>query len=214
MSDGVLTIFAVASRYSWDVVASLSRLGLDAVCVDNHGGADPRLPLASPEAPGPFVLGLSSADGRRVAASAALAEGFIEPRAVVDPTAVLAPTAVVAHGAYVNAGVVVASNSTLGCHTNLNRSSSIGHDCRLGFAVSIGPGAVLAGEVIVEEGAFVGAGATILPGRRIGRRAVVGAGTVVTRDVAAGVVVVGNPAVELRRIDPEEETGCPHCSMR
>jgi acetyltransferase-like isoleucine patch superfamily enzyme len=47
---------------------------------------------------------------------------------------------------------------------------------------------------VVERGASVGANATILPGRRIGRGAMVGAGAVVTHDVPAGAIVAGNPA--------------------
>ncbi len=47
---------------------------------------------------------------------------------------------------------------------------------------------------IVECGAKIGANATLLPGVRIGRFALVGAGSVVTRDVPPGAVVVGNPA--------------------
>jgi Serine acetyltransferase len=47
---------------------------------------------------------------------------------------------------------------------------------------------------IVEHGASIGSGATILGGVRIGRRATVGAGSVVTKDVAPDVIVVGNPA--------------------
>jgi UDP-2-acetamido-3-amino-2,3-dideoxy-glucuronate N-acetyltransferase len=49
-------------------------------------------------------------------------------------------------------------------------------------------------ETVIEEGASIGSGATILGGVRIGRDALVGAGAVVTRDVAAGETVVGNPA--------------------
>jgi len=45
----------------------------------------------------------------------------------------------------------------------------------------------------IETGAKVGANVTILPGVRIGRDALIGAGAVVTRNVAAGEVVVGNP---------------------
>lgn len=51
---------------------------------------------------------------------------------------------------------------------------------------------------VVCEGASIGANATILPGVRIGARAMVGAGAVVTKDVAAESVVVGNPARPLR----------------
>lgn len=47
---------------------------------------------------------------------------------------------------------------------------------------------------VVERGATIGANATILPGITIGRRAMVGAGAVVTRSVPPQAVVVGNPA--------------------
>lgn len=47
---------------------------------------------------------------------------------------------------------------------------------------------------IVESGASIGGGAVVLPGIRIGRHAMVGAGAVVTRDVPPFAIVVGNPA--------------------
>jgi len=57
-------------------------------------------------------------------------------------------------------------------------------------------------ETIVGRGASVGSGATILCGVKIGERAVVGAGAVVTRDVPAGTSVAGNPArVLIRQIE-------------
>jgi acetyltransferase-like isoleucine patch superfamily enzyme len=46
----------------------------------------------------------------------------------------------------------------------------------------------------LSAGCSIGAGAVILPGLRIGRNAMVGAGAVVTRDVPDGKLVVGNPA--------------------
>jgi UDP-2-acetamido-3-amino-2,3-dideoxy-glucuronate N-acetyltransferase len=49
-------------------------------------------------------------------------------------------------------------------------------------------------EVAVEDGASIGSGAVILGGLTIGSEAVVGAGSVVTRDVAPGSTVAGNPA--------------------
>jgi acetyltransferase-like isoleucine patch superfamily enzyme len=47
----------------------------------------------------------------------------------------------------------------------------------------------------LEEGCMIGANSTLLPGVRIGKHALIGAGSVVTKDVPAGAVVVGNPAV-------------------
>ena len=48
--------------------------------------------------------------------------------------------------------------------------------------------------VVLKRNCWIGAGATILPGVTVGENAVVGAGSVVTRDVEANTVVVGNPA--------------------
>lgn len=52
--------------------------------------------------------------------------------------------------------------------------------------------------ITVCQGASIGANATILPGIRIGERAMVGAGSVVTHDIPAGCVAVGNPAKIIR----------------
>ena len=52
---------------------------------------------------------------------------------------------------------------------------------------------------VVERGASIGSGATILCGITIGERAIVGAGAVVTRDIPAGAVVAGNPAVPISK---------------
>jgi acetyltransferase-like isoleucine patch superfamily enzyme len=56
------------------------------------------------------------------------------------------------------------------------------------------------GGPIVEELARIGANSTLLPGVRIGRNALVGAGSVVTRDVPPDTVVGGNPAREIKKI--------------
>ncbi len=55
--------------------------------------------------------------------------------------------------------------------------------------------------ISIGDNAWLGGGVIVLPGVTIGRDAAVGAGTVVTRDVPDGVVVVGNPARPLRRGD-------------
>ncbi|HWN93693.1 MAG TPA: acyltransferase [Methylomirabilota bacterium] len=53
---------------------------------------------------------------------------------------------------------------------------------------------------LVRRGASIGSGATIMCGITIGERAVVGAGSVVTRDVAPGAIVAGNPARVMRSV--------------
>jgi UDP-2-acetamido-3-amino-2,3-dideoxy-glucuronate N-acetyltransferase len=54
---------------------------------------------------------------------------------------------------------------------------------------------------IVKKGASIGSGATILCGVIIGERALVGAGAIVTANVAAGAIVAGNPARVLRNTE-------------
>lgn len=54
---------------------------------------------------------------------------------------------------------------------------------------------------VVRRGASIGGGSTVLCGVTIGERAVIGAGSVVTKDVPAGEVWAGNPARFLRRVE-------------
>lgn len=58
--------------------------------------------------------------------------------------------------------------------------------------------------VTVEYGAFIGAGAIILAGVRVGKCSVVGAGAVVAEDVAPYTVVAGSPARLVKTLDPHE----------
>jgi len=58
-------------------------------------------------------------------------------------------------------------------------------------------------KTLVKRGASIGSGSTILSNLVIGENAIVGAGSVVTKDVPPNVIVVGNPAKVLRQIVPE-----------
>ena len=58
--------------------------------------------------------------------------------------------------------------------------------------------------VEVGDYAWIGAGATVLPGVRVGRHAVVGAASVVTKDVPDYAVAVGNPAKVIKMLDKEK----------
>ena len=60
-------------------------------------------------------------------------------------------------------------------------------------------------ETVVEEGASLGGNCTILPGLRIGVKAMVGAGAVVTKNVPDFAVVMGNPARVVRYVRDREE---------
>lgn len=57
---------------------------------------------------------------------------------------------------------------------------------------------------IVKKGASIGSGSTILCNVTIGEKAIVGSGSVVTKDVPPGTIVAGNPARVVRRIDEQQ----------
>lgn len=109
-------------------------------------------------------------------------------------SAVIAAEVETGRNVMMSAGAIVNVASVIGANVILNTSCTIDHHCVVGDHVHVGPGAHLGGHVTVAEGAFVGLGAVVLPGRRIGAWSTVGAGSVVTRDVASGVTVVGVPA--------------------
>ena len=54
--------------------------------------------------------------------------------------------------------------------------------------------------VVLKKNCWIGAGASILPGVTVGENAIVGAGSVVTKDVEANTIVAGNPAKVIKRI--------------
>jgi sugar O-acyltransferase (sialic acid O-acetyltransferase NeuD family) len=117
----------------------------------------------------------------------------IAKSATVVDNARVAPGALIAPYALINADAVV------GRHLIANVHASVAHDCVIGDFVTLGPRACVNGSVRIGDGVEIGAGALIKPGLTIGEGAVIGMGAVVVRDVAAGAVVVGNPAREIAR---------------
>jgi acetyltransferase-like isoleucine patch superfamily enzyme len=59
------------------------------------------------------------------------------------------------------------------------------------------------GDIVIEADAWIGAGAVILPGVKVGRGAVVGAGSIVTSDVPPLTIVAGQPARQVRALEPD-----------
>lgn len=102
-------------------------------------------------------------------------------------------------GACLSPFVTLTSNIRIGRCFHANLYSYVEHDCTIGDFVTFAPGVKCNGNIVIEDHAYIGAGAIIKQGKPdqplvIGRGAVVGMGAVVTRDVLPGVTVVGNPA--------------------
>ena len=116
------------------------------------------------------------------------------------------------------------SHTHLGDHVYANFNLTLVDDTHvyIGDSVMIGPNVTIsaAGHPVdpdlrrevyqynlpirIEENVWIGAGAVILPGVTIGKNSVIGAGSVVNRDIPANVVAVGVPCRVLREIGPRD----------
>ena len=108
-----------------------------------------------------------------------------------------------ARGTVVFAGVRLMAGVTVGAFCTFNLNVTVSHDCEVGDFVNLSPGANIAGNVRIGDGAWIGIGAVVNQGTgarklEIGAETVVGSGSVVLRNCAAQSVYVGNPARKIR----------------
>lgn len=112
----------------------------------------------------------------------------------IHPTASLAHTVTIGSNVVIAAGAMVCAHASVSDSAILNTGCIVEHECSIGQAAHICPGVRLAGHVSVGPVAFVGIGAVVIQGLTVGQAAVVGAGSVVLRDVPPYTTCVGQPA--------------------
>ncbi|HUP87853.1 MAG TPA: 2,3,4,5-tetrahydropyridine-2,6-dicarboxylate N-acetyltransferase [Longimicrobiales bacterium] len=129
----------------------------------------------------------------------------IEPGAVIRDKVEIGERAIIMMGAVINIGAVVGAGTMIDMNVVVGARALVGENCH------IGAGAVLAGvleppsadPVVIEDNVLVGANAVVLEGCRVGKGSVVAAGAVVVNDVEAGVVVAGQPARFIKKVDEQ-----------
>lgn len=133
--------------------------------------------------------------GRRSIFERLVAKGFRFP-VLVHPVAWVDASAVLHEGVQVMAGAVIQPDTEIGSNSIINTHASVDHDCCIGAHVHIAPGATLCGSVRVHDRAFIASGATVIQGRSVGEDAVVGAGSVLVRDLGARLIFLGPAALK------------------
>ena len=112
---------------------------------------------------------------------------------VVHPSAVIGKNVEIGAGTMVLGGVVINTGTSIGRHCIINTSSSIDHHNKISDFVHITPGTHTGGNVGIKEGTLVGIGTSVIPGIKIGKWSIIGAGTVVIEEIPDYATVVGVP---------------------
>lgn len=152
--------------------------------------------------PGPFAVAIAIGSPMivRRLSDRLKVRSDIEFPTLIHPTVRYEPELMrIGAGAVLCAGCILTVNVAVGAWSQLNIGCTVSHDTVIGECCIVSPGAHLLGEVTLEDEVFVGAGATIKQGVRIGRGAVIGAQSFVNKNVEPGVTVVGVPAKPLER---------------
>jgi UDP-2-acetamido-3-amino-2,3-dideoxy-glucuronate N-acetyltransferase len=149
---------------------------------------------------------------------------FIHPTAVVDDGCNIGPGVKIWHFCHIMPGCIIGENCSIGQNVVVSPKVILGRNVRVQNNVSIYEGVICEDDVflgpsmvftnvtnprsavsrkeefkktIVKKGASIGANATIVCGHDIGEYAFIGAGAVVTKEVVAYSLVVGNPAKQV-----------------
>jgi sugar O-acyltransferase (sialic acid O-acetyltransferase NeuD family) len=108
--------------------------------------------------------------------------------------------AIVGEGTVLFHNCIIQANAKVGNHVIINTGAQADHDCVIDDYAHLAPGVILCGTVEIGEGTLVGAGATIIPGIKVGRWSVIAAGAVVTQNVPDNTMVAGVPARVIKSI--------------
>lgn len=118
----------------------------------------------------------------------------------IHPSVILSEFIKFGEGVIVCAGAILTTNIKIGNHVIINLNCTIGHDAVIEDFCTLNPTVKINGFDHLCEGVNVGTGATFIQGITVGAWSIIGAGTVVIRDIPEKVVAVGVPAKIVRNV--------------
>jgi UDP-N-acetylbacillosamine N-acetyltransferase len=121
-------------------------------------------------------------------------EDGIKIETLIHPSAIIASSSNIGLGSVVMAGCVVNADSNVGIGVILNSSCIVEHDNKISDFVHISPGVSLAGNVHIDTLTHIGIGSTAIQGIQVGEGVVIGAHSLLIKDIPAHVMAYGSPA--------------------
>ncbi|HMO19495.1 MAG TPA: acetyltransferase, partial [Candidatus Melainabacteria bacterium] len=143
--------------------------------------------------PGLFIVAIGSNKIREQRYNQMTTAGWTAHR-VIHPSAIVSEEAQIGAGTFVGAGAIINSHAIIGENCIINTGAIIEHHCVVLDHSHISPGAVLGGAVKIGRFVQVSLGAVVLPERTIGDSSILGAGSVLTRNLDSNKVSYGSPA--------------------
>ncbi len=116
---------------------------------------------------------------------------------IVHPTATISDYSKVGVGNVIGPNVNIMPNVTIGNHCSFRASASIGHDCKINNFCYMGPNSTMAGKSVLMDGAHMGPNASLLDGKVVGQHAILGMGSVATKDIEDFKVHFGVPSKKI-----------------
>ena len=120
---------------------------------------------------------------------------------IIETTSYVAPHTTIGPGCVLYGGVRISVNCTIGAGVLLNDGVKIGHDVTIGDYTSIMPDTGISGGCCIGEQVDIGGHAFIIPGKKVGDKARIAAGSIVFSNVRAGTTVLGNPAKRMKELE-------------
>lgn len=144
-----------------------------------------------------FFIGFGNMKYRRTVFEKFVESGW-EPVNIFHPDAVISPDAKIGKGVLIEAGCLITPNPIIGNNVVINTGSQVNHDNVVEDHAYIASGVVLSGGVTIRENTLIDDGVVVTLGTQVGTECIVGAGSVVTKDIPNKVVAYGVPARVVR----------------